>query len=167
MRGGWRRAIDLSCPPLLDPPWLPKLPPRGGGKADPWDLVVSCQCCHPGHLLTYTRYWICQSVSPKVFEPSTSSAAHEGSGGRGKEANECNRLGENISHFFHSCNRPRPGWYGIAPQMTDMHVCPLTFCCNQWRAARFHSPLVSKHTFHLKQRSEPHPQPYCALPTCQ
>ena len=43
---------------------------------------------------------------------------------------------------------PGQAGIGIAPQMTDMHVsvCPLTFCCNQWRAARFH-PLVAKHTF--------------------
>ena len=110
-------------------------------------MVLTLSSYLPAHLLTYARYWVCQRVSPKVFEPGTSSAAHEGSGGGGEEANECNRLGENISHFFHSCNRPRPGWYWNCPT-NDRYarVCPLTFCCNQWRAARFH-PLVAKHTF--------------------
>ena len=42
---------------------------------------------------------------------------------------------------------PGQAGIGIAPQMTDMHVCPLTFCCNHWRAACFHPPLVAKHTF--------------------
>ena len=47
-----------------------------------------------------------------------------------------------------------------------MHFSSVTFCCNQWLAARFHPPWFQSARFHLKQRSQPHPQPYCALPTC-
>ena len=47
-----------------------------------------------------------------------------------------------------------------------MHFSSVTFCCNQWLAARFHPPWFQSTRFHLKQRSQPHPQPYCALPTC-
>ena len=111
--------------------------------------MMFCWCQHcpaiilcPGHLLTYARYWVCQRVSPKVFEPGTSSAAHEGSGGGGEEANECNRLGENISHFFHSCNRPRPGWYWNCPTNDRYARLPSYFLLQL-----VFTPLVAKHTF--------------------
>ena len=130
-------------------------------------LVSILSSYHPGHLLTYARYWVCQRVSPKVFEPGTSSAAHEGSGGGGEEANECNRLGENISHFFHSCNRPRPGWYWNCPTNDRYARLPSYFLLQSMACSSFSPPWLQSTRFHLKQRSEPHPQPYCALPTCQ
>ena len=50
--------------------------------------------------------------------------AREGEGRKQTSATACKE--RRISHFFHhSCNRPQSGWYGITPQMTDMHFCPL------------------------------------------